>query len=100
MVVPKPLKDLGFQTKMLPLPALQRFNYNSTISVSQYLAILMTKHCDATKYFSELIKHLQNISLECIKIQLLHSLVISNGMWWMVICKKCIQCKLILYYQE
>lgn len=50
--------------------------------------------------FLELIKPLQNISLECIRIQFLHSLVISARMWWIVIWKKCTQCKLILYYQE
>lgn len=44
-------KDLGFQNKMLPLPPLQHSHYNSTVSVSQNLAILMTKYCDATKYF-------------------------------------------------
>lgn len=44
-------KDLGFQNKMLPPPEPQHSHYNSTISVSQNLAILMTKYCDATKYF-------------------------------------------------
>lgn len=49
---PKTLgKDLGFQNKMLPLPAPQHSHYNSTISVSQNLAILMTKYSDGTKYF-------------------------------------------------
>lgn len=43
-------KDLGFQHRMMML-VLQHFNYNSSISVSQNLAILMTEYGDSTKYF-------------------------------------------------